>query len=188
MSIIEAVIRHPASDNSHPALISPRMSVEQALRIFKDTRFGAATRFTAALNKLQTSLACKAFRDYAALYQSISGPLGAMVPQLLPPDLRVLTNHPEAPTQVREIIRQSPDGNLRASNLAQSYTIPLSAILDAYPEIFASNGTWCLRATPEEILKKLAESPHTLLASYALKCLSSPAQKWPRFVGTYPSE
>jgi len=186
IAIIEAALKHPDTHDDHPLLASSRMSAAQAWWIFQNPRFGAVIRFSAVLNKLAFFRSCGAFADYAEFYRQIAQPLEAMVPHSPPTALRPLTNHSETPTQIREMIRNSPDGHLRASNFVQSYTIPLSAIIDAYPEAFPSTGQPRLTATPHEILQKLATSPHTLLAHYADRCLASPPEKWAKFVGAYP--
>jgi hypothetical protein len=88
---------------------------------------------------------------------------------------------------IREIIKNTTDGNIRASNLVQSYTIPLGAIMEAFPEAFPSTAKPHLQASPHQILQKLATSQHTLLAHYADRCLASPPEKWAKFVGKYPA-
>jgi len=186
IAIIEAALQHPDTHDDHPLLASGRMSAEQAWRIFQNPRFGAVIRFSAVLNKLAFFRSCGAFADYAEFYRQIAHPLEAMVPHLPATALRPLTNHSETPTQIREIIKKTTDGNIRSSNFVQSYTIPLSAIIDAYPDAFPSTGQTRLTATPHQILQKLATTPHFLLAHYAERCLASPPEKWAKLVGSYP--
>jgi hypothetical protein len=187
IAIIEAALSHPETPDDHPLLTSRRMSVDQALRIFHHPRFGAVIRFSAVLEKLALFRSSGAFSDYARLYLEIAQPLENLVPHLPTSALRPLTNHSETPAQIRELIRNVPDGNIRASNLAQSHTIPLSALIDAYPEAFPPTGIPRLTATPLEILQKLTTSPHTLLADYATNCLNSSSDKWAKLVGRYPN-
>jgi hypothetical protein len=187
IAIIEAVLNHPGTTDDHPILRSPRMSTAQALRIFENSQFEPVLRFSSVLNRLASFRNQGFFSDYAALYRKIAEPLTAMVPHLPPSALRPLTNHSETPVIIREIIKNTMDGNIRASNFAQSYTIPLSAIMEAFPEAFPSTGEPRLQATPHQILQKLATSPHSLLAHYADRCLNSPPEKWAKLVGRYPN-
>jgi hypothetical protein len=187
IAIIETVLNHPATTSEHPLLRSPRMSTAQALRIFENPQFEPVLRFSSVLNRLASFRNQGSFSDYAALYRKIAEPLIAIVPHLPLSALRPLTNHSETPVIIREIIRNTSDGNIRASNLVQSYTIPLSAIMEAFPEAFLSVGQLRLSATPHQILQKLATSPHSLLAHYADRCLASPPEKWEKLVGKYPA-
>lgn len=187
IAIIESVLNHPATTSDHPLLRSPRMGTDQALRIFENFRFDPVLRFSSVLNRLESFRAQEFFSEYADLYRKIAAPLTDMVPQLPPGALRPLTNHSETPVIIREIIKNTTDGNIRASNFAQSYTIPLGAIMEAFPEAFPSTGQPCLEATPHQILQKLATSPHSLLAHYADRCLASPPEKWEKLVGRYPN-
>jgi len=59
--------------------------------------------------------------------------------------------------------------------------------MEAFPEAFPSVGQLRLSATPHQILQKLANSPHSLLAHYADRCLASPPEKWEKLVGPYPN-
>lgn len=186
-AIIENVLNHHATTSEHPLLRSPRMSTEQALRIFENSQFEPVLRFSSVLNRLASFRKRGFFSQYADLYRKVAEPLTAMVPHLPPSALRPLTNHSETPVIIREIIKNTMDGNIRASNFAQSYTIPLSAIMEAFPEAFPSTGEPRLQATPHQILQKLATSPHSLLAHYADRCLNSPPEKWAKLVGRYPS-
>jgi len=186
IAIIETVLNHPATTSEHPLLRSPRMSTAQALRIFENPQFEPVLRFSSVLNRLASFRNQGSFSDYAALYRKIAEPLIAIVPHLPLSALRPLTNHSETPVIIREIIRNTSDGNIRASNFVQSYTIPLSAIMEAFPEAFPSVGQLRLSATPHQILQKLATSPHTLLAHYADRCLASPPEKWAKLLGAYP--
>jgi hypothetical protein len=163
------------------------MSTAQALRIFENSQFEPVLRFSSVLNRLASFRNQGFFSDYAALYRKIAEPLIAMVPHLPLSALRPLTNHSETPVIIREIIRNTSDGNIRASNFVQSYTIPLGAIMEAFPEAFPSVGQLRLTATPHQILQKLATSPHSLLAHYADRCLNSPPEKWAKLVGKYPA-
>lgn len=187
IAIIEAVLNHPGTTSEHPLLTSPRMSTVQALRIFKNCNFEAVLRFSSVLNRLKSFRERFLFADYASLYREIAEPLVAMVPHLPLSALRPLTNHSEAPTIVREIIKNTPDGNIRSSNFVQSYNIPLGAIIEAFPESFPISGRPSLHANPHQILQKLAASPHSLLAKYADCCLNSPPEKWAKLVGPYPN-
>ena len=187
IAIIEAALSDPDTHDDHPLLTSRRMSADQALRVFQNPRFGAVVRFSAVLEKLIFFRSSGIFSDYARLYREIAQPLDDMVPHLPTSALRPLTSHSETPAQIRELIRNVPDRDIRASNLAQSLTIPLSALIDAYPEAFPPTGTPRLNATPLEILQKLTTSPHTLLADYATNCINSSSDKWPKFIGKYPS-
>jgi hypothetical protein len=163
------------------------MSTAQALRIFENSQFEPVLRFSSVLNRLASFRSQGFFFEYADLYRKIAEPLTAMVPHFPPSALRPLTNHSETPVIIREIIKNTTDGNIRASNFAQSYTIPLSAIMEAFPEAFPSTGEPRLQATPHQILQKLATSPYSLLAHYADRCLASPPEKWEKLVGRYPS-
>ena len=187
IAIIEAVLNHPGTTDDHPILRSPRMSTAQALRIFENSKFEPVLRFSSVLNNLKSFREIGLFSDYAALYRKIAEPLIAMVPHLPLSALRPLTNQSETPAQIREIIRNTSDGNIRASNFVQSYTIPLSAIMEAFPEAFPSTAQPRLQASPHQILQKLATSQHTLLAHYADRCLASPPEKWEKLVGKYPA-
>jgi hypothetical protein len=187
IAIIENVLNHPATTSEHPLLRSPRMSTAQALRIFENSQFEPVLRFSSVLNRLASFRKQGFFSQYAELYRKVAEPLTAMVPHLPPSALRPLTNHSETPVIIREIIKNTMDGNIRASNFAQSYTIPLSAIMEAFPDAFPSTGQPRLTATPHEILQKLTTSPHTLLAHYADRCLASPPEKWEKLVGPYPN-
>jgi hypothetical protein len=187
IAIIETVLNHPATTSEHPLLRSPRMSTAQALRIFENSQFEPVLRFSSILNRLASFRSQGFFFEYADLYRKIAEPLTAMVPHFPPSALRPLTNHSETPVIIREIIKNTTDGNIRASNFAQSYTIPLSAIIEVFPEAFPSIGQPSLQATPNQILEKLATSPHSLLAHYAERCLNSPPEKWEKLVGRYPS-
>lgn len=187
IAIIEAVLNHPATTREYPLLRSPRMSTDQALRIFENPQFEPVLRFSSVLNRLASFRNQGFFFEYAALYRKIAEPLTAMVPHLPLSALRPLTNQSETPAQIREIIRNTSDGNIRASNFVQSYTIPLGAIMEAFPEAFPSTAQPHLQASPHQILQKLATSPHTLLAHYADRCLASPPEKWEKLVGPYPN-
>lgn len=187
IAIIEAVLNAPETTSEHPLLTSPRMSTVQALRIFKNCVFEPVLRFSSVLNRLKSFRERFLFADYASLYREIAEPLAAMVPHLPLSALRPLTNHSEAPTILREIIKNTPDGNIRSSNFVQSYTIPLGAIIEAFPESFPITGRPRLLANPHQILQKLAASPHALLAKYADCCLNSPPEKWAKLVGPYPN-
>jgi len=187
IAIIEAVLNHPGTTDEHPILRSPRMSTAQALRIFENSQFEPVLRFSSVLNRLASFRNQAFFSEYADLYRKIAEPLIAMVPHLPLSALRPLTNQSETPVIIREIIRNTSDGNIRASNFVQSYTIPLSAIMEAFPEAFPSVGQLRLTATPHQILQKLANSPHSLLAHYADRCLASPPEKWEKLVGPYPN-
>jgi hypothetical protein len=163
------------------------MSTAQALRIFENSQFDPVLRFSSVLNRLASFRSQGFFFEYADLYRKMAEPITAMVPHLPPSALRPLTNHSETPVIVREIIKNTTDGNIRASNFAQSYTIPLSSIMEAFPEEFPSSSQPRLQATPHQILQKLATSQHTLLAHYADRCLASPPEKWAKLVGKYPA-
>lgn len=186
IEIIETVLNHPATYSNHPLLRCERMSPEQSIRIFENPRFTAVLRFSPVLNLLKSFRNRGLFSDYAALYRKIAEPLTAMVPRLPLTALRPLTNQSELPTIIREILRNSPDGSIRASNFAQSCTIPLGAIIEAFPEAFPSDGEPSLQATPHQILEKLAASPHSFLSEYATRCLNNPPDQWPKLVGRYP--
>jgi hypothetical protein len=187
IAIIEAVLNHPATTREYPLLRSPRMSTDQALRIFENPQFEPVLRFSSVLNRLASFRNQGFFFEYAALYRKIAEPLTAMVPHLPLSALRPLTNQSETPAQIREIIRNTSDGNIRASNFVQSYTIPLGAIMEAFPEAFPSTAQPHLQASSHQILQNLATSPHTLLAHYAERCLASPPEKWEKLVGPYPN-
>ena len=187
IAIIETVLNHPATTSEHPLLSSPRMSADQALRIFENSQFDPVLRFSSVLNRLKTLRNSGFFSEYADLYRKIAEPLSAMVPHLPLAALRPLTNHSETPVIIREFIRNTMDGNIRASNFVQSFTIPLSSIMEAFPEAFPSSGRPHLEATPHQILQKLATSPHFLVAHYADRCLSKSPEEWAMLVGRYPN-
>lgn len=187
IAIIEAVLNHPATTSEHPLLSSPRMSPDQVLRIFENSQFDPVLRFSLVLSRLKGLRDQGFFSEYADLYRKIAEPLSAMLPHLPLAALRPLTNHSETPVIIREFIRNTTDGNIRASNFAQSFTIPLSVIMEAFPEAFPSSGQPRLEATPHQILQKLATSPHFLVANYAERCLSKPPERWAILVGRYPN-
>jgi hypothetical protein len=72
IAIIEAALRHPETPDDHPLLTSRRMSVEQALRIFQNPRFGVVIRFSAVLEKLALFRSSGAFSDYSKLHSEIA--------------------------------------------------------------------------------------------------------------------
>jgi hypothetical protein len=163
------------------------MSTDQAVRIFENFQFDPVLRFSSVLNRLKSLRESGFFSEYADLYRKIAEPLSTMVPHLPPTALRPLTTHSETPVIIREFIRNTMGGNIRASNFAQSFTIPLSAIMEVFPEAFPSSGRPHLEATPHQILQKLATSPHFLVAHYAERCLSNLPDKWAMLVGRYPN-
>jgi hypothetical protein len=185
MAIIETVLNHPDTTGEHSILRSPRMSSNQAIRIFENPRFDAELRFSVVLDRLKLCRKQGLFAEYADIYRKIVVPLEFMLPDLSLNALCALSTQDETPTKIREILKNHPDNNLRASNMAQSRTIPFGAIIDAFPEAFPPNGTPIMHATPHQILKKLAASPHLLLAAYAERCLHRPPKKWAKLVGAY---
>ena len=109
-----------------------------------------------------------------------------MVGEMAAGDLAVLSRQIETPANIREILKNHPDNEVRSSNSEKSRTIQLSAMIDAFPEAFPENGDICLRASPQEILEKLAISSHSLLAEYAAWCLSEPFELWAKKLPDYP--
>lgn len=186
MAIIEAVVNHPDTSGQHPILRSSRMSSNQALRIFENTRFDAELRFSVVLDRLKLCRKQGLFAEYADFYRQIETPLEALLENLSPRALSSISAQDETPAKIREIISKHTDNNIRASNTAQSRTIPFSAIIDAYPEAFQTNERPVVPASPLQILQKLATSPHSLLAAYAGRCLLGPTKKMANIVGQYP--
>ena len=186
IAIIEAVLNHPDTTANHRLLKSRRMSSAQALRIFENSTWDRKLRFTSVLERLRICHHQRRFAEYADLYRKISAPLEAMVGEMATGDLAVLSRQIETPANIREILKNHPDNEVRSSNSEKSRTIRLSAMIDAFPEAFPENGDICLRASPQEILEKLAISSHSLLAEYAAWCLSEPFELWAKKLPDYP--
>jgi hypothetical protein len=187
MAIIEAVINHPHTPEERSTFQSKRMSTSQALRVFKMDQCKAEIRYAVMLNRFEILRNAGLYSEYAALYRQTAADLESLLPQIPLHKVRPLVAKTETPPAIREILRVNPSNDLRASNMVQSRTISLGAIIDAFPEAFPDKGDICLQATPQEILKKLATSPHSLLAAYAQRCLAESSDKWAKKVGLYPS-
>jgi len=184
--IIEAVLNHPDTIDTHPILRSARMSMAQAIRVFETPHFNDELRYACVLDRLKLYRREDRYVEYAELYRKIAAPLEPMLAHFSQRNLRWITSYNEVPTKIRELILNHPDSEVRASTRSHSRPIPLGAIIDAYPEAFLPNEIPCVNATPREILEKLANSSHTLLAANALRCLAEPQSTWEKSVGKYP--
>ena len=143
-------------------------------------------RLACVLDRLKLYRREERYVEYTQLYRKIAAPLEPMLAHFSQRNLRWITSYNEVPTKIRELLLNHPDSEVRASTRSHSRPIPLGAIIDAYPEAFLSNQIPCVNATPREILEKLANSSHTLLAANALRCLAEPQSTWEKSVGKYP--
>jgi hypothetical protein len=184
--IIDAVLNHPDTTDTHPLLRSTSMSTAQAIRIFETPQFNDELRYASVLERLKLYRRESRYVEYTELYRKIAAPLEPMLAHFSQRNLRWITSYNEVPTKIRELLMIHPDSEVRVSTRAHSRPIPLGAIIDAYPEAFRPNEIPCVNATPREILEKLSYSSHTLLALNALRCLAEPQSTWEKSVGKYP--
>ncbi len=184
--IIEAVLNHPDTTDTHPLLRSSSMSMAQAIRIFETPHFNDELRYASVLDRLKLYRRESCYVEYAELYRKIAAPLEPMLAHFSQRNLRWITSYNEVPTKIRELLMNHPDSEVRVSTRKHSRPIPLGAIIDAYPEAFRPNEIPCVNATPREILEKLSYSSHTLLAVNAQRCLAEPQSTWEKSVGKYP--
>jgi len=184
--IIDAVLNHPDTTDTHPLLRSTSMSTAQAIRIFETPQFNDELRYASVLERLKLYRRESRYVEYTELYRKIAAPLEPMLAHFSQRNLRWITSYNEVPTKIRELLMIHPDSEVRVSTRAHSRPIPLGAIIDAYPEAFLPNEIPCVNATPREILEKLSYSSHTLLALNAQRCLAEPQSTWEKSVGRYP--
>ena len=184
--IIETVLNHPDTIDTHPLLRSTSMSTAQAIRVFETPHYNDELRYASVLDRLKLYRRESCYVEYTELYRKIAAPLEPMLAHFSQRNLRWITSCNEVPTKIRELLMNHPDSEVRVSTRAHSRPIPLGAIIDAYPEAFRLNEIPCVNATPREILEKLSYSSHTLLALNAQRCLAEPQSTWEKSVGKYP--